>query len=178
MRHLLYALFTQPGEAERAIEEIHALDRKGGACEIFVHKGKVDAESLPLGATRASLRLVEGMLIGALLGAAIGAFILQPAGLVQTSPGWTAIFCAVLGALCGGLGGLLQGAAGPDPVLESLAESLEHGAVLVKFRAEDKYHLEQAEAIARGHGARLFDRGGVRPLPRRVLRRLSLSQHT
>jgi hypothetical protein len=177
MRQVLYVLFTKPDEAERAIVEIEALDRPADRCEIFVHKGKLDDQTLPLEETRAGLRLGDGMMLGAVIGAVLGAFVLHPAGLVNTSPWWTALFCAVLGAAIGGLAGLLAGGAGPEPNIERLAAALKDGAVLVRFRAEDRYHLEPAEEIALGHGGQLYGRGDLGPLPRRFLRKLTLSPH-
>jgi len=102
--------------------------------------------------------------------------VVAPAGWANNSQAFTAAFCAVVGALLGALGGSLQGAAGPDPLIAALADELERGAVLVRFTAEDDFHLRAAEDLARKFGAKIFDRAGVAPVPRRLLRRLSL-QH-
>jgi hypothetical protein len=152
MSNVFYAVFSDPARAEAAMHDITPLDRHGGGCRLQLQHGRLDAETLPLELTDARRGLCNGLLVGALGGSLLGNFALPALGLVMHSAAATAL-CIAAGTLIGALGGLLQGAGVPDPVLDQLDTALREGGAVLVVDAEDRYHRAQSEAIAISHGA-------------------------
>ena len=155
MRHVFFALFNDAHEADAAVTELGDLDAGKDRLSVEVHKGgtHLDSEVLPLGETRGGTRLVQGALMGGLLGAVVGGALLGPAHFLIVGPTSAAFVCGALGMVMGGLGGLLTGVSGPDLKLERMVEAMRRGAVVLAVDAEGRWEREQAEQIVKRHGA-------------------------
>jgi hypothetical protein len=166
MRNVFFALFADPKEADAAVQELDAIkslpkipdprERNPVHAEnphVEVHRGRLDNESLPVGETYARGRLIEGILLSSVGGALLGGFVLGPMGVVSDALVSPAVLCAGLGALFGGLGGLLTGIGAPDPRLERMSRALEHGGVIVSVEVAGDWETGEAEKIVRRHGA-------------------------
>jgi hypothetical protein len=154
MRHVFFALFEDPREADLAANELGDLDASHEHVHVERHTGNLNYENLSLGETRGQARLFQGALLGGGFGALVGALLLGPQHLILiVGPLGAAVICGALGMVLGGLGGLLTGVSGPDPKLERMESLLRRGAVVLAVDAEGRWEREQAEQIVRRHGA-------------------------
>jgi uncharacterized membrane protein len=152
MGHVFFALFADRRQADAAVAEMHALDETGEHCKVAIHRGALDNEGLPVGETHGRARLVEGVLLSAIVGALLGGLVFKPLGLIEgdTLP-W--LIGALVGAALGGLGGLLTGVGGPDRRLERMSDALRRGGTIVTVDADGEFLEKEAERIVRAHGA-------------------------
>jgi hypothetical protein len=154
MRHVFFALFEDPREADLAANELGDLDASHENVHVERHQGNLDYEGLAIGETRGQTRLFQGALMGGAFGALVGALLLGPQHLMLVvGPLGAAVICGALGMVMGGLGGLLTGLSGPDPKLERMERLMRRGAVVLAVDAEGRWEREQAEQIVRRHGA-------------------------
>jgi hypothetical protein len=154
MRHVFFALFADAKEADAATSEIGSFDAGKEHVHVERHTGGLDYENLAIGETRGGTRLVQGAALGGLIGALVGALLLGPQHLILVvGPVGAALLCGALGAVMGGLGGLLTGLSGPDTKLERMEALMRGGAIVLAVDAEGQWESRQAEQIVRRHGA-------------------------
>ncbi len=154
MRHVFFALFADAKEADAAVSELGSFDAGKEHVHVERHTGGLDYENLAIGETRGGTRLAQGALLGGIIGALLGALLLGPQHLILVvGPVGAALLCGALGAVMGGLGGLLTGLSGPDTKLERMEALMRNGAIVLAVDAEGQWESRQAEQIVRRHGA-------------------------
>lgn len=154
MNHVFFALFRTKSEAQAAVSELAATESPETHCTVVVHDRQVAKGGDPFVETHASEALIKGLAMGTVLGALAGV-ALTLMGVTSSGMFATAMVTAALGAMFGGLGGALTGAANPDHALERLWRAHRAGSVMVTVDAPGLTGEEHAQDIFRRHGARL-----------------------
>lgn len=153
MKHILFALFDDPAEAESAIQELDDSGMDHSHYSVILHRGALKQEELDLTETDAREGLVDGALLGGLAGALASSLLAGPVGLLGL--GWlaAAAFGAGAGSAYGALGAALVGAGIPDRTLEKWAAEVESGKVLVTVKVDSFEREERIETLFKRHGA-------------------------
>jgi len=159
MRHVFFALFDRSEPAAHALRELRHVKREYPAApmEVGLHHGDVDSEKLPLYATNARRRLVFGVTNGLFWGALVGV-LLFVSGIADASLPILIAFTALLGAVIGGLGGVLTGVSSPDEALERLASELHGNDIAISFSTSDDDFFTRAQDVFVENGARVEKR--------------------
>jgi hypothetical protein len=161
-RHVFFALFDRGEPAAHALREIRQArrDYPGAALEVALHRGAIDGEKLPLYSTNGRRRLIFGVVNGLFWGALVGV-VLFLSGIAPASLGILIGFTALLGAVIGGLGGVLMGVSSPDEALEKLSHEMGGNEVAISFSTSDDDFYARAQNIFAENGARLERRQAV-----------------
>jgi uncharacterized membrane protein len=162
MRHVFFALFDRSEPAAEALRELRQIKREypRAPMEVSVQRGNVDGEKLPLYATNGRRRLIFGVVNGLFWGALVG-ILLFVSGIASASLGILLAFTAMMGAVIGGLGGMLMGVSAPDEALEHLAGHLNGNDVSISFSTSDDDLFTRAQDVFVGNGARVEKRVAV-----------------
>jgi hypothetical protein len=161
-RHVFFALFDGGEPAVHALREIRQArhDYPGASLEVALHRGAIDDEKLPLFSTNGRRRLIFGVINGLFWGALVGV-VLFISGIAPASLGILVGFTALLGAVIGGLGGVLMGVSSPDAALEKLSQEMRGNEVAISFSTSDDAFYARAQNIFAENGARLEARHAV-----------------
>ena len=150
---MITALFSLPSDAAAAI---HTLEARGFRPDqiSLVAGDKVDRDAF---AIETHSKLPEGVAIGSMSGAAIGALVAGfttvgaiatgGAGLLVAGPLVAAFAGAGVGAAGGGLLGAGIGAAIPEHEVKHYEEALEKGSVLVGVECDDGDQKDEAKDV-------------------------------
>jgi len=157
MRHVFYALFDSHSRADSAQAALRELGLDEGAVSVMVHEDAYEfseTEGLTLSETDAREGLVEGTVVGGVVGAIGMVALAGPAGLVGAGPLLTALTAGGLaGGIYGGLGSFLYSLGIPDRSLESLAAHLKDGRVLLTVETMDRALEREVELLFEQFGA-------------------------
>lgn len=153
MRHMIYALFQDAGEAEAALQDIESAGLSKEQVHVAVHRGPLRDDDMSYAESDAFRGLLIGLLCGVVGGALIGLLLAGPLHILPLS--WlTSIGLGILGGtVLGGLAGLLYGAGLPDNKLQRLHRQMHPGQVLLAVEAEDLRAKDAVVQICRQHGA-------------------------
>lgn len=153
MRHMIYALFQEAGEAEAALQDIESAGFSRDQVHVAVHRGPLRDDDLSYAESDAFHGLLTGLLCGVVGGALIGLLLAGPMHILPVSL-LTSVGLGVLGgAVLGGLAGLLYGAGLPDTRLQRLHQQMRPGQVLLAAEAQDLRARDVIDQICRQHGA-------------------------
>lgn len=158
MHHVFYALFNNRGEADAAMHEIQRLNTSEPV-DTIVHARPLEADKLLLSESSSYRRMMQGVLVGGVLGALLCAFVLAPLGVIRDAETPAVLLSALVGALSCGLGGALMGSSSPDPHLDRLAHAMRRGKVILTVDVPGKNAEERAMEIVRAHGAAIEPHG-------------------
>lgn len=137
MKHIVFALFETEEAAAAAIADLTESGLPKEHVSLIVRRDALDEYDTVVEESDAGPALGRGVLIGGAIGTVFGLLLGGPFGLLGAGPLAAALFGAGAGSLYGALGGLLSGAGVTDQNLESLAQGLREGRILVTARTED-----------------------------------------
>jgi hypothetical protein len=146
MSHIVYAVFDNEQQAERALEQCDSTEPAGA---VF-HEGHMREEDVQIGATQALLGAIGlGTLVG-VVGALIAWLVVWPASGYMFTP-WVVPLMAVAGSLFGVVAGAVAGASECKPNVRALTPEVERGHVVVTCEVQGKADADRIlEACARG----------------------------
>lgn len=154
MKHVLYALFGAPEDAQAALRELELAGLGQSICRVVVHHDRLNLNDLrqsEIDTRGAILRgLFAGSCVGAVLGAVLGLWHFTFLGLDPLS---LAALSAALGAVFGTLGAALSGSGEPNRQFAALARDLREGRVLFTAEVEGIMAQAQVEQIFSKQGA-------------------------
>ena len=157
MRHVFYALFDSHSQADGALAALRELGLDDGAVSVMIHEDAYEVEETE-GLTMIETDAREGLIEGGVLGGVVGAIgmvaLAGPAALVGIGPLLAALTTGGLaGGIYGGLGSFLYSLGIPDRSLESLASHLKDGRVLMTVETADRALEREVESIFEQFGA-------------------------
>jgi hypothetical protein len=149
MAKLVYGVFEDEAQADRALADAHASE----APEAVVLQGRFRDEELQIGATQArSSAIIMGLVVGGVGGFIAWAFLWPGLGVDVSA--WAIFPMALMGALFGIVAGAVAGAAeGKECVRELAGEVDRRGRVVVTCEVETPHDAELVRAA--------FERGGA-----------------
>jgi hypothetical protein len=162
MSHLMFAVFESPDVAAAARQAMEAEsrlaeERRGEPVVVTVVQRPLDVplEDLPVIETNVRHSVARGLVVGALGGALVAA-IVHAVGMTIVPLVTTALFAMLFGAIVGGIGSLLTGAADPDQELDKLSREVEQRhEVMLAIDVPDLEAEDRVERILASLGARL-----------------------
>lgn len=153
MKHMVFALFESPNQADAALREAAADEDCQGLYSVIVHKDSLLEHELAPSESGLHGGVEAGVLVGGLGAALIGGLAAGPLGLIGGGPLAAALFGGTYGSILGALGGVLGGSGTADRGLEKLAKGLTAGKVLLSVEVEGRFCQHRIEAIFARHGA-------------------------
>lgn len=165
MQYVVFAVFEGREAAVQTVDRVRASMTGAGAFDVVFHQTRgldfenpIHRQKLDVSESDARPALVQGLLLGAGVGAALGlvlsfAFEMHP--FMMT--GWGALY----GALLGGLGAMLIGAGLPDRMLRRVWKPRSPRQVLVTFKAADPETKEAITTILKEEGAQVAEKAAV-----------------
>lgn len=153
MKHIVFALFETEEAAAAAIHDLTASGMPKEHVSLIVRRDALDEYDTVIEESDAGPAMGRGVLIGGAIGTVFGLLLGGPFGLLGAGPLASALFGAGAGSLYGAFGGALAGASVTDGSLDTLAQGLREGRILVTARTEDLDVERDVMAIFADHGA-------------------------
>lgn len=153
MRHMIYALFQEAGEAEAALQDIESAGLSREEVHVALHSNPLRDDDMSYTESDAFRGLLIGLLCGVVGGALIGLLLAGPLRILPVGL-LTSVGLGILGGtVLGGLAGLLYGAGLPDNKLQHLHKRMQPGQVLLAAEAQDLRAKDAVMQICRQRGA-------------------------
>jgi len=160
MKHILFALFDNVPDSEKALAEASAHPDCRGKFNVTYHDGELSNHDIAIFETDAKGGMTIGFVLGG-IGASLLVILLCLTGIMSGELVTNTLFAGCGGSFLGAIMGTIGGVGGPHHRLEHLAEHLVKGQMLLTIGTDDKEVEETVEKIFAKHGAKEVRKGAI-----------------
>ncbi len=158
MARIVYALFEGADAAAAATAELTRNTPDHPAFAVQTHtRAPLDGDDLPESATEIGRNTMIAVVVGGLVGLALGVIAGATLDVMGLNVAIGAVFGLLTGVLSGLLGGMMAGTRRPKAALREIAQRLDGAAVLVTIEVGDSGLVDPVFELLEAHGAVEYD---------------------